>query len=135
MKAFPSYFKDPTRINLLSPLLMACICEVLVWCLQGGIEPVISDTVSDLAEDTHLKRTSSTHREGRAFDLSTKGWTTEQISECIDHFTGRFLAIGAIGQDGTRRPVYYHDAGTGFHLHFQLERVHAMPVPTFSRLT
>lgn len=135
MKPFASYFKDPSRIPHLSPALLYAIGDVILYCLDHRIEPCITDTVSSEYEDLQLKRTSSTHREGRAFDLSTKGWSQSQIDIAIGYFEIRFQSIGALGSDGRPRPVVYHDAGTGFHLHFQLHRRFAMPVRVFEKLT
>lgn len=102
------------------------LCDFLMWCNDKQITPVITDTVSTLDEDIALNRTSSTHRESRAFDISTKGWDRELISDCSRVFNAKYRYLAAIDSIGNPRLVYFHNAGTGEHLHFQVNKKFAI---------
>jgi len=119
------------RIEWLSVEAMMVLCDVILWARAKQIPVVISDAVTSLEEDQKLKRVSSTHREGRAFDLSTRGWSKDQIDECVRVFGFKYRPIAAVGEDGSPRLVYFHNAGTGDHLHFQVARKFAMPMKDF----
>lgn len=126
MNRIREYMKDHSRLHDLSPILLLVMADLIVWGIERGIPIMITDTVSDLNEDAALERVSSTHREGRAFDVSAKGWTTEQIEECVRSFSFKYRNIAALSKHGDPRLVYVHDAGTGKHLHFQINRKYAM---------
>ena len=120
------------RLEWLSVEAFMVRCDVILWARGKQLPVVISDAVSSLDEDEALKRTSSTHREGRAFDLSTRGWSKDHIDECVRVFGFKYRHLAAIGGDGNPRLVYFHNAGTGDHLHFQVAKRFAMPVQKFA---
>lgn len=66
---------------------------------------------------------SKTHEQGRAFDLSVRGWTIYQIKQLADGANDKFN-IGAISYSThLEQEVVYEDgvsAGTAPHLHFQV---------------
>ena len=69
---------------------------------------------------------SNTHPEGRAIDVSVKGWSILQVRDCVEYLDAKadILGIGAYSlADGKRRVVVHHDAGLGAHLHIQVGRV------------
>lgn len=119
------------RLDSLSVEALLVLCDVVLWCRSKQLRCVISDAVSTKAEDDKLQRVSSTHREGRAFDLSTRGWARETIDECIRVFGFKYRHIAAVAQDGSPRLVYFHNAGTGEHLHFQVHSRYALPPVDF----
>lgn len=118
--------KDASRLGLMTPPLLQFMGDVVTWCLEKQLEVCVTETVSTLEEDKELERVSTTHLESRAFDLSVRGWNREQIEECVRVFSMKYRHMGAVGGDGNPRPVYYHNAGTGYHLHFQLHRRYAI---------
>lgn len=122
MKTVKSYCKNPAaeRMVFLHPIVLMILAEVLQWCDEHGISPLITETVTTLAEDEVLNRTSNTHRTARAFDLSTKGWSESLIDECVHFFSKRYFKYAAVNAKGENILVYHHDAGTGEHLHFQI---------------
>lgn len=120
------------RLEWLSVEAFMVLCDVILWARNKQLPVVISDAVTSLDEDEALKRTSSTHREGRAFDLSTRGWAKENIDECVRVLGFKYRHLAALGADGNPRLVYFHNAGTGDHLHFQVAKRFAMPVQKFA---
>ena len=116
------------RIDGLCVEAMLVLCDVILWARAKQLPVVISDAVTTMEEDQKLARVSSTHREGRAFDLSTRGWAKDSIDECVRVFGFKYRHLAALGQDGNPRLVYFHNAGTGDHLHFQVAKRFAMPL-------
>ena len=61
-----------------------------------------------------------THAEGRAIDLSVKGWSDRDIAEVTDLFNEQYKDIAAISaRDGVPRAVVVHK-GTAKHFHLQV---------------
>lgn len=123
------------RLPWLHPFTMMIMCDVIMWAVEKGLPAVISDAVTTLGEDEGLKRQSATHREGRAFDMSTRGWKREHVDECMRVFSFKYRYLSAMGTQGQPVLVYFHNAGTGDHLHFQINKKYALPVVEFKTLT
>lgn len=71
---------------------------------------------------------SKTHEEGRAFDISVRGWPKKYILELVKMVNEAF-SVGAISaSDGVEREAVYEDgvsAGTAPHIHFQVRKLNA----------
>jgi hypothetical protein len=68
---------------------------------------------------------SKTHEEGRAFDLSVRGWTKELIKKLVNQLNEKFKTGAISSTDLKEREVVYEDgvtAGTAPHLHFQVRK-------------
>lgn len=130
MKRLPDVCKPgiTERVLMLHPLALMILCDVMIWAEEHGLPFVVTDAATTEEEDTALKRTSATHRECRAFDVSAKGWGMIQLEACKQYFSKKYEGYAAIGKDGVPNLVYVHDAGTGSHMHFQLSRKYAMPM-------
>lgn len=133
MSRLYDYAKDGVKERLLHlhPNALMVLCDVIKWAIEKQIKLVISDAVTTKQEDEALNRVSSTHRESRAFDISTRGWTKDDIDECVRVFSLKYRHMAAIGTDGQPRLVYFHNAGYGAHLHFQIHKKFALPLPDF----
>lgn len=110
------------RFNFMHPTAQRLLLDMVAWAHDNGIQAIVTETATTKAEDEALKRVSSTHREGRAFDISTKGWQLREILAFQEYFNARESSIAALGHDGTPRLIVHHDAGTGAHFHVQLNR-------------
>jgi hypothetical protein len=131
-KRFADYLKyrsDTERIVMLHPLALALVLDFIIFCHARNLPCVITDSVSTPAEDLQLKRKSDTHRSGRAFDASLRGWTEDSIKEVTEYFNKKYPDLGARSSEDPNktRLVYAHNAGTGMHLHFQINRDHILP--------
>lgn len=93
---------------------------MVAFLLKNNVAPLITETVTTLEEDQKLKRVSSTHREGRAFDLRCKDWTPELKEKFIGFFEIHFGHLGAVREDGDVVLVVHHGVGENEHMHCQL---------------
>lgn len=104
----------------LHPITAALLFYSFIWAKQRELPFIVTDTVSTEAEDIELKRVSSSHISGRAFDLSLKNWTHDDQTDFFIDFTDKFGHLGALTTSGDRRLIVIHNNGNGYHLHFQI---------------
>lgn len=112
------------RAQYLHSTMKQILDEMVDYC-ESNMDHVvtITDTVTTPDEDKALNRKSSTHREGRAFDISLKHWETKSITNFCEYFTAIYGHLGAVsGSDGKTKLIVVHDAGTGNHIHVQLNK-------------
>ena len=126
-------FKDKEagdRAFFLSAQCIEIMNDMAAWCEDRQLPFVVTATVSTPDEDHCLNRVSSTHREGRAFDISIHGWLEVAISEFIRTFSDQFLHVAALG-GATNKPelIVRHNNGNGDHMHVQVAKVFGVPDP------
>jgi len=127
-KAFKtSEIKD--RSLFIHPLAMMIMAEMIHWAHVRGIPVSITETLTTEEEDSKLKRVSTSHREGRAFDISTRGWTEDQIKLFMEDFSKKYASLAAIGSSGNPALIVRHDTGRGDHFHVQINRKWALIKP------
>jgi hypothetical protein len=133
MMRFSYYFKNQNfRIMESHPVLMYVLSGFVIWATSEKIPVIITDSVSSLAEDQKLKRVSKTHREGRAVDISTRGWNAKQIQMSIDFLNSAYIHFAALDIMGKPRLVVHHDSGSGPHLHIQINKAYALKELNFN---
>jgi hypothetical protein len=70
--------------------------------------------------------TSTTHEDGRAFDLGLIGWSDSDARDCAHRANKELSELGAISAKSGRQTVaVFEDGitkGTGRHLHFQVKK-------------
>ncbi len=126
----PRFFKNAKiaeRANFLHPTATMLLEEMMDWCLKRAISPVVTETVTT----PERSRVSTTHCEGRVFDIRTAGWASKDVEEFQKYFGEKYGHWGALSS--TRKPalIVHHDAGTGLHFHVQLGRGFAvLKMPT-----
>lgn len=100
-------FLDPTILEMLS-FIAAYAYEFQLPCL-----------ITSLREDAPGRKTN-THRDGRAADLSVRGWSIYHIHTLLHKFKNHFKNRGAFNKSGENRPIVYHKTEKGaYHLHIQ----------------
>jgi hypothetical protein len=100
--------------------LQKIIPYMVEWCDQRKLPFVITSTIRENIEGVSK---SNTHPEGRAIDVSVKGWEADKIQEFESHWNkhGFCRSYGAISkEDGNPRLVLFHN-GVGYHLHIQVK--------------
>lgn len=112
--------KSISRSLNLHPITAALLFYSFIWAKQRELPFIVTDTVSTEQEDRELERVSTSHKEGRAWDLSLKGWTHDDQTDFFIDFTDKFGHLGALTTSGERRLIVIHNNGNGYHLHFQI---------------
>lgn len=97
---------------------------------EFGIELTLTATQTNQEEDHELQRVSSTHRDGRAFDVRINDPATGErvlsedfIAKFCSYFRKKYPALGAISSNTTgNNLIVYKPHGSGPHLHIQIKR-------------
>lgn len=113
-------FKTPEEveeITMLLPELLLILADMNLYCkdkLPFTITRMIDGRIPGLS-------VSNTHQEGRAFDVSVRGWKEADIETFTKHFNLKYSnEYGAYSlRDGLPRTVVYHN-GTAPHFHIQI---------------
>ena len=112
------HHKDNHRFFLMHPQTQLIAVDMYLYCYKRDIPYVITSTLSTELEDQKLKRRSSTHRTGRAFDLRSNHWDASFISEFMQYFEDKYKDVAAFSRSrGERALCIYHDN----HIHVQVD--------------
>lgn len=111
------------RFESVNPILKSIAKDMYEWCVICDAPFMITASMSTEDEDKKLNRVSSTHREGRAFDLSCFGWDKDRILVFKTMFSEKYKDVAAISPS-TNKPtlIIHHDNGNGMHFHVQIRR-------------
>jgi pheromone shutdown protein TraB len=105
--------------------------EMALWVWDSyKLYLYITETTTTKGEDDALQRVSSTHRDGRAFDvriidpISGKRVLSEDvIAKLCAYFRKKYPNLGAVsGDTRDRNLIVYRPHGSGPHLHIQIKR-------------
>lgn len=115
--------KDIERFNDLFDLLKDISNDAAKWCEAKGLKYTLTATWTTTDEDRLDNRIYPSHREFRAIDVSVLHWSSKDITEFKKYLTEKFGHHGAISsKSGLRNLVVYHNSGSGFHFHIQIDR-------------
>lgn len=110
--------------DLVNPKLIDAAIFVLDWAAEYKL-PVVFTSI--IREKLPVSK-SNTHAEGRAFDISVRGWTTDHIDDLLADSRTFLKNIGALayreGKLISTPAVYHHEVKDGVdygaHFHFQV---------------
>lgn len=114
--------KDIERVLHLHPVTLIILMDMYAHCLKNEMWFEITSTVSTLEEDEAIGRQSTTHREGRAFDLSIGKWSPSQLEYFLTHFRDKYREYAAKTLYGERVLIPDVNHGTAPHIHVQISR-------------
>lgn len=106
------------------PLLITIVYDLAQFCRQYNYTPTITSTLSDPKIDKKLNRLSSTHRDGRAFDLRVNDMDMRLRKSIKEVFSAKYAKVAAINRYSEPRLI----VDKGNHLHWQLNRSYALPI-------
>lgn len=93
------------------------------FCHDNGVDFVITDVMSDANEDLLLGRVSTSHSEGRALDIRTRGWSDEFKQKFENHFSELYKDWAAISKSTMKeRLLFFHGEGRFQHYHLQIKQ-------------
>jgi hypothetical protein len=119
-------FKNALKVNdvrFFTPNLLAVLAYVVDFCNHRKIPCIITSGIRSIEENRAVGAKSMTHVEGRAFDISVKGFSVDEIDDLVIECNSRFASIAAISSE-TGLPVCarFKNNGHGDHIHFQVKR-------------
>lgn len=122
MKRNYEVFCDPNDMLYLNPHLLLIFSYIVVFCYERGLPCNFTSMVRHPGDGIS---TSTTHQEGRAFDLSLRDWAPSYIEQLEEGVSKAFDHIGAISSKTlTSRPIYVHPnaESEGYHAHLQVRK-------------
>ena len=134
MLALPSVkFKDgetAKEFDSIESTLRMILNDMARYCSLSGYDFIITDLLSSVFDDARLRRVSTTHQDGRAADVSVRGWPEGFVNKFISNFDYTHGHFGAISKkDGQQRLIVRHNVKRpdgsmgGDHLHVQIRRM------------
>lgn len=110
---------DIGDLSEITPELFIVLGHLFLFCKREGLESICK--VTSLKDDVEA-REFNTHSDGRAADISVKGWSRMQIQQCIVYLNLMAKEYGAYSEsDKKQRLVVDKLHGTGPHLHIQVK--------------
>jgi len=103
-------------ITMLTPHAMFLLGAAILRCHNVNLPC----TITSIRE--HVEgRAHNTHKDGRAFDLSTVGWTNQNVIDFCKFINENYKGIAAISASDLkpRACVYHKIDGGAYHLHLQ----------------
>lgn len=105
-------------LQKIHPPLIIVLGYFCRYCDENGLPCNLTNILSKFKVSK-----STTHPDGRAFDASPRGWKKSDITKCIKFMNRHVGHLGAISsKDKKRRVAVYHNAGKGWHFHFQVAK-------------
>jgi hypothetical protein len=93
------------------------------YFVLNGHKLIVTDIISNEAEDKRLGRVSASHREGRAYDFRTRGLPKDFLDGLEKRFEHIYKHWAAVSEkSGKTNLIEYHDNGNGDHAHVQIRR-------------
>jgi len=114
------YPEDMGDLLLIKPVLLYVFSMINIYCLSKGLPLQVTRVIGEKIPNVSI---STSHAEGRAMDLSVKGWSLGEVDSFVDYFNEKFSwKYGAVSfSDGKARLIVYH-FGTEKHIHVQCRK-------------
>jgi len=121
---------DPKEVQMLTAPAFYLLGALTLYCHQHKLPPPVITSLRDHYDG----RVSTGHKDSRAFDVSTRGWTVDEIDDMVHEFNARYKNIAAFSaSDLVPRAVIYHKVdGNAWHLHFQVRPGHLIKENIFN---
>lgn len=126
-------FKDPSEyveLQYLHPYAFLVFADLVRFCHDSKMPtPVVTCVCRTPEEDAALGAESDSHSTRRAFDISSRPYTKDQINSILNYMNTQWLKYAAINSQGQVRLAIYHKVdGNAFHFHFQIHKRYELPV-------
>lgn len=107
-----------TELQQVRPDMLLVLAYFSMFCWEKKLPCIVTSVFEEIFE-----RSTETHKEGRAVDVSVKGFGPKDIGDCIDYLNKNVGHLGAYSSsDNKQRVAIYHNVGFGNHLHLQVSR-------------
>jgi hypothetical protein len=110
------------RSLFMHPVVSLILIDMYWHCMAKNMPFVVTDTVSTMEEDSKISRRHDTHRTGRAFDISVKGWGKKFRREFCEKYNKKYHNEAAYSSSSNRKTLCVDHVGTAPHIHVQVNR-------------
>lgn len=128
--------KSHGRQKFMCSQIQVVMAEFIRYAKEIGVEnPVITETVTTVAEDQAVKREHDQHRRRVAFDGRVNNWSGEQIDAMTAHLNEKFKGLAYVTNSGAKQVAFCHNNGNGDHFHVAVNAIYKLPEFKEERLT
>lgn len=131
MKKVVDYFKHKGHekgLFYVHPFAAFMLMDMLIFINTHGQKAEVTSFIRDPHENRRVGARSTSHVDGRSFDLHCKSWPSDFLKEFKTHFEKKYKGHGAIsGSTGKEALIVAHGKGENFHCHIQLSREYSSP--------
>ena len=110
------------RSLFMHPIVSLILIDMYWYCMSNNQRFQVTETFTTIEEDERVNRVHDTHRTGRAFDLSVRGWGKSFRKEFCKEFNQRYYDVAAISSRSLERTLCVDHVGTAAHIHVQVDR-------------
>lgn len=110
------------RSLFMHPLVSLILVDMYWYAAVHNIPFVVTSTVRTVEENERVGASHNTHVEGRAFDLSVKGWGKKFRRQFCEEFNRRYKKEAAISSRTLKPTLCVDHVGTAAHIHVQVNR-------------
>lgn len=110
------------RSLFMHPLVSMILIDMYWYTINHNRPFVVTSTVRTVEENERVGASHLTHVQGRAFDLSVKGWSKKFRKQFCDEFNKRYRKEAAISSSTLRPTLCVDHVGTAAHIHVQVNR-------------
>ena len=124
--------KDIKLFHCLHPALILVFADMSNYAFEKhGIELMVTATVSTLAEDKKLSRTSSSHRTSRALDFRTFDIPVFVLDDIVRYINSKpeYKKYHYLSTNGSYKLAYLHNNGNGDHGHLAIHSKYSIDKP------
>lgn len=117
------------ELTILHPYALFVFAWLVRLCFENKLPAPILTSIARTSEEDELEgAVSDSHRTLRAFDVSSKAYTQEQIEFITIKLSKLLSQFAAVNSEGEPRLVVYHKTKKGaWHFHFQVHAKYRLP--------
>jgi hypothetical protein len=110
--------EDKLQMSKWHPNLLVLFADINKWAWEHGLPLEVTRAIDGMIAGVSK---TNIHESARAIDLSVRGWTADQILQCVESMNKKWEHIAAVSSStGERVACVYHN-GQGWHIHAQVK--------------
>lgn len=125
--------KDPhelLELMYVHPYTLLVFAGLVAYCYDRGYPAPLLTSIGRTVEENELDGAESmSHPELRAFDISSRPYTLDQVKDICAYLNKEFDQYAAVSRSGKKLLALYHKVeGGAYHIHIQIHRRFALPI-------
>ena len=116
------------RSLYMHPIMSLILIDMYWYCLSKNMPFTVTSTVRTVEENNRVGASHLTHVQGRAFDLSVRGWGKKFRKEFCNKYNVKYEKQAAISSSTLKPTLCVDHVGTAPHIHVQASRDYALDI-------
>lgn len=110
------------------PIMSLILIDMYWYCMSYNQNLLVTSTVRTAEENKKVGASHLTHVQGRAFDLSVRGWGKKFRKQFCDYFNAKYSKHAAISSSTGKPRLCVDHVGTAAHIHVQTGTQYALKI-------